>query len=710
MATPADKAKAQMALYGLAILQSAALRGSQAAADGVKRAVQFLQGVPSVPDLAGQAVRKVGDIMLPPTYPSTKPAPRPAWGPTAPSKPATMRVQPSQPSSTRAVTPEARAQPQYRSGASSNPAPVPAFGDRGAATVASTPTQVGPRVPNIPGVPAGYFEGSIFRSGAPDPWTTPAVQSRLEPFELADLVTPTPGAQPLLSTGFDPLQGVQLNLLLRQRAGARALVDYSTSSGATRPAGTALGGQAFSQAPFNVPESAREVLRGADGRPLVPIPEGSEYGQAAFGPGQDIRTQLSSWGLDPGKVDEILAQFSPSRNAMGGVSVGNMPSMRIPLAELDGLVMGTRQKTAMGVSDAMNLDQLRKLGLSDAESSYVLNKANAAPYAGKQPDTYSTGTAQGLPRANDMGNVSTVDLGQVSSPANASPRIPAGPVIGTATLGGLSFGAFLSGQQGSQQQAVDAAFGNPPAPGQTSLGAPTATLEAGANLPAVTGTPQVAAPVQPIAGSTNAIPGTVNPSSTTPIGSPPAPITRAPLGGQASAPVASAMGGGSVPQFMDSANSNYLQAAQNAAQGLRQDASQYKNIGDFYRVQSAYANAPGRPEQIIGALKGMGAPASVGIESEANFETWARKNPELAYQLQLQMQRRGPSQQTPQKQGVVLGTSFGTNTSNNAAGQAGAAALNATYGGQGPSEFNAALSPQAYETIQRLTPTSLPSF
>jgi hypothetical protein len=631
MATPADEAKAQMALYGLAILQSAALRGSQAAADGVKRAVQFLQGVPSVPDLAGQAVRKVGDIMLPPTYPSTKPAPRPAWGPTAPSKPATMRVQPSQPSSTRAVTPEARAQPQYRSGASSNPAPVPAFGDRGAATVASTPTQVGPRVPNIPGVPAGYFEGSIFRSGAPDPWTTPAVQSRLEPFELADLVTPTPGAQPLLSPGFDPLQGVQLNLLLRQRAGARALVDYSTSSGATRPAGTALGGQAFSQAPFNVPESAREVLRGADGRPLVPIPEGSEYGQAAFGPGQDIRTQLSSWGLDPGKVDEILAQFSPSRNAMGGVSVGNMPSM---------------QSAADVVSPSM-----------------------------------AASVAQG---------------GEA-----AARRIPLAPAVGAAVLGGLGIGAFMSGRQGSQQQIVDAAFGNPPAPGQTSLGAPTATLEAGANLPAVTGTPQVAAPVQPIAGSTNAIPGTVNPSSTTPIGSPPAPITRAPLGGQAPAPVASAMGGGSVPQLMDSADSDYLQAAQNAAQGLRQDASQYKNIGDFYRVQSAYANAPGRPEQIIGSLKGMGAPASVGIESEANFETWARKNPELAYQLQLQMQRRGPSQQMPTAQGAALGTSMGFNNTNNAAGQARAAAINAAFGTQGAADFNATLAPQAYQTIER---------
>jgi hypothetical protein len=259
----------------------------------------------------------------------------------------------------------------------------------------------------------------------------------------------------------------------------------------------------------------------------------------------------------------------------------------------------------------------------------------------------------------------------------------------------------MSGRQGSQQQIVDAAFGNPPAPGQTSLGAPTATLEAGANLPAVTGTPQVAAPVQPIAGSTNAIPGTVNPSSTTPIGSPPAPITRAPLGGQAPAPVASAMGGGSVPQLMDSADSDYLQAAQNAAQGLRQDASQYKNIGDFYRVQSAYANAPGRPEQIIGALKGMGAPASVGIESEANFETWARKNPELAYQLQLQMQRRGPSQQMPTAQGAALGTSMGFNNTNNAAGQARAAAINAAFGTQGAADFNATLAPQAYQTIER---------
>jgi hypothetical protein len=162
------------------------------------------------------------------------------------------------------------------------------------------------------------------------------------------------------------------------------------------------------------------------------------------------------------------------------------------------------------------------------------------------------------------------------------------------------------------------------------------------------------------------------------------------------------MGAGSVPQLVDSRESEYRQAVQNAAQGLRQDASQYKNVGDLYRVQAAYANAPGRAEEIIGALKGMGAPASVGIESEANFETWARSNPELAYRLQLQMQRRGPSQQMPTAQGAVLGTSMGTNTPNNAAGQARAAAINAAFGTQGSADLNATLAPQAYQTLEKM--------
>jgi len=305
-------------------------------------------------------------------------------------------------------------------------------------------------------------------------------------------------------------------------------------------------------------------------------------------------------------------------------------------------------------------------------------------------------------RANAMGGINTVDLGQIfSSPAaagaaaaggtSASLRMPVAPFVGGGILGGLGLAAYMSGRQ--EQLST---------PGETQLGAPTATPEFGANTPSVTGAPLTAAP-QPIAGSTNAIPGTVNPSSLSAPAAPFAPGPSAPIGGQApAAPVGSSMGAGSVPQLMDSRESEYRQAIQNAAQGLRQDASQYQNIGDFYRVQAAYAGAPGRSEQIIGALKGMGAPASVGIETEAALETWAKANPELAYRLQLQMQRRGPNQQMPVAQGAVLGTSMGTNTPNNAAGQARAAAMNAAFSTQGAADLNATLAPQAYQTLEKM--------
>ncbi len=273
----------------------------------------------------------------------------------------------------------------------------------------------------------------------------------------------------------------------------------------------------------------------------------------------------------------------------------------------------------------------------------------------------------------------------------AARRMPVAPFVGGGILGGLGLAAYMSGRQTQF-----------PAPGETQLGVPTATPEAGANTPSVTGAPLTAAP-QPIAGSTNAIPGTVNPSSLSAPAAPFAPGPSAPIGGQApAAPVGSSMGAGSVPQLMDSRESEYRQAIQNAAQGLRQDASQYQNIGDFYRVQAAYAGAPGRSEQIIGALKGMGAPASVGIETEAALETWAKANPDLAYRLQLQMQRRGPSQQMPVAQGAVLGTSMGTNTPNNAAGQARAAAINAAFSTQGAADLNATLAPQAYQTLEKM--------
>ena len=304
------------------------------------------------------------------------------------------------------------------------------------------------------------------------------------------------------------------------------------------------------------------------------------------------------------------------------------------------------------------------------------------------------------------GGVNMIDIGQAlqnpefaqavasSSAARAQEvaqaaggRIPVGPFVGGGILGGLGLGAYLANQQ-------------PEAPGTTQLGTPTATVEAGANLPAVTGEP-LTPPVAPLPGATNAIPGTVNPSSLTPATAPalrPGP----PIAPGSAAPVISTAGAGSVVQQANDGDSNYRQAVQNASQALRQDASQYGpgQAGAFYAAQQAYAKAPGRDVEIIGALRGLGAPASVGIESDAAFESWAKANPVVAYQLQLRMQRRGPSQQMPVAQGAQVGTTLGTNFQNNAVGQSRAAAENAVMGTQGAADMADALRPQSYATLQ----------
>ena len=280
----------------------------------------------------------------------------------------------------------------------------------------------------------------------------------------------------------------------------------------------------------------------------------------------------------------------------------------------------------------------------------------------------------------------------------AGKRIPLAPVVGLGTLTGLGIGSYFSDRQNQAPGLIEP----PQAPGTTGLGVPTSTPETGANLPAVTGAPLTAPPVT-MPGATNAIPGTVNPSSLTasaaPAVQPGPPVAPAPA---TAAPVVSSMGAGSVVQRTDSSNSDYSQAVQNAAQALRSDISQYGpgQAGAYYAAQEAYAKAPGRAEAIIGALKGMGAPASVGIESEKDFTAWAKAHPDLAYRLQLQMQPRGVNQQMPVAQGVQVGTSLGTNFRNNAEGESAYSALNAATNSQGASEIAAALRPQGYATLQ----------
>lgn len=376
-----------------------------------------------------------------------------------------------------------------------------------------------------------------------------------------------------------------------------------------------------------------------------------------------------------------------------------------------------------GTSEVPGGSLARTQGLTDPSVEYV-RVSEVSP------------TQRSLPEASPFsafGGVQVVDLRQAlatpeflrgmgrnledfaqavpSSPATAATtaqvsnrlrQIPMAPVIGGGILGGLGVTALLSQQQ--PEYVPSFPDGAPNVPGQTPLGIPTATPDTGANFPAVEGAPNLGTPLPPT-GGTNAIPGTVNPSSAAPSASlggvPAAPTLPQVNTDAAGRPVVSATGAGAVVQQMNDSDSNYRQAVQNAAQALREDATQYKNIGDFYKVQQAYANAPGRAQQIIESLKAAGAPKSVGIESTADFETWARQHPELAYRLQLQTQRRAVSQQMPQAQGTTVGTTMGTNFMNNAVGQSRAAAINAAYGTQGAADLANTLAPQAYPTMQK---------
>jgi hypothetical protein len=90
-------------------------------------------------------------------------------------------------------------------------------------------------------------------------------------------------------------------------------------------------------------------------------------------------------------------------------------------------------------------------------------------------------------------------------------------------------------------------------------------------------------------------------------------------------------GGGQVVIRTNDGESNYRQARANAeAQG----AGRLKTgAAGMYAVERAAATKEGQPAATIEALRGMGAPTSIGIEEDAAFQAWAQANPVLAYRL-----------------------------------------------------------------------------
>lgn len=180
---------------------------------------------------------------------------------------------------------------------------------------------------------------------------------------------------------------------------------------------------------------------------------------------------------------------------------------------------------------------------------------------------------------------------------------------------------------------------------ESPMGPTTANPEVGAKIPAVTGgnpAAQIPAPL----GTPN-LPNTANP---------PAPEAMEPAMRGMTQP--GMMGAGQVVIRTNDGESNYRQAAANAqAQGAGRLGSGARGM---YAVERAAATMAGQPEATIAALKGMGAPGSIGIETDVAFEQWAKANPVLAYRL-MEQRRTMPSQQMPVMKQTEITSEAGTN-------------------------------------------------
>jgi len=224
---------------------------------------------------------------------------------------------------------------------------------------------------------------------------------------------------------------------------------------------------------------------------------------------------------------------------------------------------------------------------------------------------------------------------------------------GLAGVGGLGALLNMTGENERQDQGPTAEESNQAMLGlvrsqlspESPMGPTTANPEVGAKIPAVTGgnpAAQIPAPL----GTPN-LPNTANP---------PAPEAMEPAMRGMTQP--GMMGAGQVVIRTNDGESNYRQAAANAqAQGAGRLGSGARGM---YAVERAAATKAGQPAATIEALKGMGAPGSVGIETDIAFEQWAKANPVLAYRL-MEQRRTMPSQQMPVAKQTEITSEAGTN-------------------------------------------------
>lgn len=349
--------------------------------------------------------------------------------------------------------------------------------------------------------------------------------------------------------------------------------------------------------------------------------------------------------LEYGEPGALVKQGSAAmtRGGSGGGSTGG-------LARMSDQSPGSMVRSPGGavtdpIIDRVRVEDITRGGAMTPDQESALSALASRPLA-------SADAVTPMGTRNAVGGTRQADLSNLYKAA-----------AGLTGIGGLG---FLLNQMGQEE---------------SPLGPTTADPEVGPKIPAVTGGQPVAQMPSPLA--TPQLPNTANP---------PAPEAFEPAFQRGAMPQPGMTGGGQVVIRTNDGESNYRQARANAeAQG----AGRLKTgAAGMYAVERAAAMKQGQPAATIEALRGMGAPASIGIEEDAAFQAWAKANPVLAYRL-MEQRRTMPSQQMPVMKQTEITSEAGTNVGNLVEGSVKMGAEDPAGRFQGSSDLRQFMAPRS---------------
>jgi len=432
------------------------------------------------------------------------------------------------------------------------------------------------------------------------------------------------------------------------------------------------------------PSGGTNYLRQLESTAIVPSPRGAMQPPTGAGALQRINEPGGALVRSPGGVlNEIspvqrvtVFDATPGAPRIGAQSPRPGGSVDYPLASDVSRIGGS--------VDYPSASDVSRIGGSvDYPSASDVSRASRQTFPSDGPIDVNS-------MRNAVGGIRMADLGNMNPYAVAAGFGVAG---GLATLGGYGLGNLAN------QQSI--------------MGQPTASPGRGPNFPAVTGeeVPGTTAPITqaaPLASPISTLPNRDEVGAYMSGAPVPPPIGQQPVPSAPVLPPPGVAGAGQVvTRTRGDRNADLRTEYQRAMAGSRLamqpgEMKDYNEAGSYYGVRGNYAASPEGRKQTQQRLQEAGGAQAFGVESQAAFDTWARANPALAYDLAQRRMPRLPQQQMPTQTGVALGTSFGTNNANNPVGAAVASADAAVRPSQGAVDMADALRPQVYPVLKNV--------